>query len=172
MELPLVCSVMSPGKPSPGPHVKGEYSSVGFPSHLRQKPPARAGQLFLGPSHHWRDYRKFRGSAHSIMACLLLLRGSEKLSLNCKSGLIIPCATNSQHYAALLEGEGLVWLTPTLWNRGRGYFRGDVVKYRLQSTSAAGLSFMPFSLSPIIFFGSADVGAVPGARLFPGYFTL
>lgn len=30
------------------------------------------------------------------------------LSLNRKSGIIVSYATNSQHHAALLEGEGLV----------------------------------------------------------------
>lgn len=169
-ELPLVCSVILTCRTSSGPHVKREWSSVSFPSHPRQKPPARA----LGPSHHWRHYPKFRGSTHSILACLLLLRGSKKPSLNCKSGLIVPYATNSQYSAALPEGEELVWFTPTLWKRGRGYFRGDVAvdSIGLQSTSAAGLSFTPFSLSPIIFFSSADVGAVPRAQLFPGYFML
>lgn len=127
MEPPLVCSVIPTCRASPGQHVKREYSSVSFASHPRQKPPARAGQLFLGPSHHWRDYPKFRGSTHSVLACLLLLRGSEKLSLSCKSVLIIPYATNSQHCATLPEGEGLVRFTPTLWKRGRGYFRGDAV---------------------------------------------
>ena len=141
MELPLLCSVIPTCRAFPGPHVKGEYSSVGFPSHPRQKQLARAGQLFLSPKHQWRDYPKFRGSTHSIFTCLLLLRGSEKPSLNCKSGLIISHTNNSQHYAALPEGEGLVWFTPTSWKKGRGRFREDTVvdNIELQSTNGAGL---------------------------------
>lgn len=99
-----------------------------------------------------------------FLACLLLLRGSEKPSLNCKSGLIIPYATNSQNHAALPEVEkGWCDSPPTLWTRGRGYFRDGIVD-SIDSGAPAmlGLASCHFPCLPL--FSSAQ----PMLELFPG----
>lgn len=132
---------------------------LAFPLIPDKKPPARAGQLSLGPRHHWRDYPQFREPTHSVLACLLLYRDSKKLSFNCKSGLIVPHATSLQHYAALPEGEGLVPFSPTLQKRGRGYFRANIV---IDSIGLQSLASHHFPHLPL--FSSAQ----PTLELFPG----
>lgn len=132
---------------------------LAFPLIPDKKPPARAGQLSLGPRHHWRDYPQFRERTHSLSACLLLLRDSKKPSFNYKSGLIILHATNSQHYVALPTGEGLVQFSPTLQTRGRGYFRATIV---IDSIGLQSLASHNFPRLPL--FSSVQ----PMLELFPG----